>query len=65
VLVAEMSMGQMYEDVKMVAPERKQINFFGRGGGAVPSPEEVTAIAKRVLKDEELYFLGNPFGEEA
>jgi 2-oxoglutarate ferredoxin oxidoreductase subunit alpha len=40
ILVAEMSMGQMFEDVKLAAPGAR-VEFFGRTGGVVPSPEEL------------------------
>jgi 2-oxoglutarate ferredoxin oxidoreductase subunit alpha len=41
VLTVEMSMGQMVEDVERIAALRKPVEFFGRTGGIVPSPEEV------------------------
>lgn len=40
-LVVEMSCGQMLEDVQLAAAERCAIEFFGRPGGAVPTPREV------------------------
>jgi 2-oxoglutarate/2-oxoacid ferredoxin oxidoreductase subunit alpha len=50
VLVVEMSMGQMLEDVKFaVGPDSLPIHFFGRGGGNVPSPEEVEGKIKELL----------------
>jgi 2-oxoglutarate ferredoxin oxidoreductase subunit alpha len=64
ILVAEMSMGQMVEDVRLAA-EGKAVSFFGRGGGAVPSPEEVFAVANRVLGGEELCLLGDPLQDSA
>jgi 2-oxoglutarate ferredoxin oxidoreductase subunit alpha len=41
ILTVEMSMGQMVEDVQRAVAEVKPIEFFGRTGGIVPSPEEV------------------------
>jgi 2-oxoglutarate ferredoxin oxidoreductase subunit alpha len=42
VLVVEMSMGQMLEDVERVVAGTKPVRFFGRTGGIVPSPEDVS-----------------------
>jgi 2-oxoisovalerate ferredoxin oxidoreductase alpha subunit len=43
VLVVELSNGQMLEDVRLALDSRKQIDFYGRVGGNVPSVEEVRA----------------------
>ncbi len=40
-LVFEMSAGQMVEDVKLASRFQNRIHFFGRPGGAVPTPDEV------------------------
>lgn len=51
-LVAEMSMGQMIEDVKlslMDVVSQKDIHFYGVGGGWIPSPENVFAKISEVL----------------
>jgi len=42
-LVVEMSLGQMLEDVERVTRGARPVEFFGRQGGVVPSPEEVSA----------------------
>jgi 2-oxoglutarate ferredoxin oxidoreductase subunit alpha len=39
--VVEMSMGQMIEDVKLAIQCKKPVNFHGRAGGTVPSPEGI------------------------
>jgi 2-oxoglutarate ferredoxin oxidoreductase subunit alpha len=50
VLVVEMSMGQMIEDVKFaIGPDSIPVHFFGRGGGNVPSPEEVEERIRGLL----------------
>jgi 2-oxoglutarate ferredoxin oxidoreductase subunit alpha len=49
VLVVEMSMGQMIDDVRYAVDREMPIHFLGRGGGNVPSPEEVVAKAKELL----------------
>jgi 2-oxoglutarate/2-oxoacid ferredoxin oxidoreductase subunit alpha len=40
ILTVEMNMGQMIEDVKLAIGNR-QVDFYGRTGGVVPSPEEI------------------------
>jgi 2-oxoglutarate ferredoxin oxidoreductase subunit alpha len=48
-LVLEMNLGQMLEDVRLVVNGRAQVDFYGRAGGIVISPDEVIAeIKKRV-----------------
>ncbi len=42
-LVAEMSAGQMIEDVQLAVGRQAPVHFFGRMGGMVPLPEEVLA----------------------
>ncbi len=42
-LVVEMSMGQMVEDVRLVAEGRVPVEFYGRAGGVIPTPDEVLA----------------------
>ncbi len=36
-----MSAGQMVEDVRLAMEGRARIDFYGRTGGVIPSPEEV------------------------
>jgi 2-oxoglutarate ferredoxin oxidoreductase subunit alpha len=50
VLVVEMSMGQMLEDVQKVNAGAKPIEFFGRTGGIVPTPDEVKERIKEILR---------------
>jgi 2-oxoglutarate ferredoxin oxidoreductase subunit alpha len=50
VLCVEMSMGQMIEDVKMAVGRRIPINFFGRTGGIIPSPDEVVAAMRKEIQ---------------
>ncbi|MBE7053613.1 MAG: 3-methyl-2-oxobutanoate dehydrogenase subunit VorB [Ruminococcaceae bacterium] len=42
-LTVEMSMGQMVEDVKLSVNGRGEVEFFGRTGGVVPTPNEILA----------------------
>jgi len=50
VLTVEMSCGQMVEDVERVVQGAKPVEFFGRTGGIVPSPEEVTGQLIKLLE---------------
>lgn len=50
-LSVEMSMGQMVEDVERAVAGKKPVRFYGRCGGIVPSPEEVTAEIRKLLSE--------------
>src|SRR5664279_737779 len=43
VMVVELSTGMMVEDVKLALNGSVPVEFYGRTGGNVPSPEEITA----------------------
>ena len=47
-LVVEMSTGQMTDDVKLATGGRKRMEFFGKTGGMVPTPDEVTEVLERL-----------------
>ncbi len=49
VLTIEMSTGQMVEDVKLSVLGIKPVEFFGRTGGIVPSPDEVKEKVRELL----------------
>lgn len=49
IMSVELSAGQMLEDVKLVVNGRIPVNFFGRLGGIVPSPEEVLEAFKKSI----------------
>ncbi len=40
-LTVEMNMGQMVEDVRLAVNGRAPVEFYGRCGGVIPTPEEV------------------------
>ena len=40
-LVVELSNGQMVEDVRLALDGKRPVDFYGRGGGNVPSVEEL------------------------
>ena len=52
VLVVEMSMGQMIEDVDRYLKGKKPIEFYGRTGGIVPSPNEAKDKIRTILKSK-------------
>jgi 2-oxoglutarate ferredoxin oxidoreductase subunit alpha len=43
ILDVEMNAGQMLEDVKLAVNGKVKVEFHGRMGGAVPTPEEILA----------------------
>ena len=49
VLTLELSMGQMVDDVRIAVNGEKPVEFFGRGGGAIPTPMEIADAAKKAL----------------
>jgi len=46
ILVAEMSLGQMLDDVLIANNGRLPVGFFGRTGGMMPEPEEIVNAIK-------------------
>lgn len=42
-LTVELNAGQMVEDVRLTIEGRRQVEFMGRMGGMIPSPEDVLA----------------------
>ncbi len=50
VLCVEMSLGQMVDDVRLAVNGKLPVEFFGRTGGIIPSPEEIVAQAKLHLR---------------
>lgn len=49
VLTIEMSIGQMVEDIERCTKSIKPIEFFGRTGGIVPTPDEVKEKVRSLL----------------
>ena len=43
VMVVELSTGMMVEDVRLTLNGSVPVEFYGRAGGNVPTPEEITA----------------------
>ena len=49
ILVCELSMGQMIEDVKLGVNGKYPVHFYGRTGGVIFEPEEITNKVKEIL----------------
>ncbi|RME65937.1 MAG: hypothetical protein D6778_05475 [Nitrospirae bacterium] len=50
ILVVEMNLGQMVEDVKLSVDNPQDVEFYGRPGGAIITPEEVIQQVKGCLQ---------------
>jgi 2-oxoglutarate ferredoxin oxidoreductase subunit alpha len=48
-LVVEMNAGQMLEDVKLAVQGRVPVEFYGRMGGSVPVPDEISAAIDKAF----------------
>jgi len=51
-LGVEMSAGQMVEDVRLAVNGKKKVEFYGRMGGVVPTPEEILQQIEEKLAGE-------------
>ena len=47
-LVVELSLGQMVEDVRLAAAGRCPVEFYGRSGGIIATPEEVVGALRKL-----------------
>jgi len=45
----EMSAGQMVEDVRLAVNGKVDVNFYGRMGGVIPTPEEIVDEFKKTI----------------
>jgi 2-oxoglutarate ferredoxin oxidoreductase subunit alpha len=50
ILVVELSMGQMIEDVKLGVAGKYPVHFYGRVGGCIFEPKEITAKVLEIVK---------------
>ncbi|HDK17397.1 MAG TPA: 3-methyl-2-oxobutanoate dehydrogenase subunit beta, partial [Nitrospirae bacterium] len=46
-LTIEMNMGQMVEDVRLAVNGRTQVDFYGRPGGGLMTPDELYDVIKK------------------
>ncbi|MDY0003689.1 MAG: 3-methyl-2-oxobutanoate dehydrogenase subunit VorB [Polyangia bacterium] len=49
VLVVELSTGQMVEDVRWAVEGKAPVHFFGKTGGNIPTPEDITQEIRKVM----------------
>ncbi len=50
ILTVEMNAGQMVEDVRLAANGKTKVEYFGRYGGMIPSPEEaLEALEQKII----------------
>lgn len=47
-LVFEMNMGQMIEDVQLALGDKAKIDFYGRPGGVISTPNEILRVISRL-----------------
>lgn len=47
-LTVEMNLGQMVEDVRLSVEGKSKVDFYGRTGGSIPTPEEILEVIKNV-----------------
>jgi 2-oxoglutarate ferredoxin oxidoreductase subunit alpha len=52
VMVFEMNKGQMVEDVRLAVQCERKVNFYGRTGGVVPTPEDLVEATLESLKNQ-------------
>jgi 2-oxoglutarate/2-oxoacid ferredoxin oxidoreductase subunit alpha len=50
ILTVEMNAGQMYEDVRLAVNGGIPVEFYGRMGGVIPSPEDVLARLEKMIR---------------
>jgi len=50
ILVAELSMGQMIQDVKLGVNGKYPVHFYGRCGGSIFEPSEIAAKVQEIVK---------------
>lgn len=48
-LVVELSNGQMIDDIKLAVNGKKDVHFYNRMGGAVPSVNEIVEVVKKYV----------------
>ncbi len=51
ILVAEMSMGQMLEDVQLAVGDSCPVAFYGRTGGVIPTPKQLLAQIVKLTEE--------------
>ncbi|HOO97616.1 MAG TPA: 3-methyl-2-oxobutanoate dehydrogenase subunit VorB [Caldisericia bacterium] len=59
----ELSFGQMIEDVKLAVSCQKEVKFYGRQGGMVPTTDELEAVTLKHIKGEPAPTGGIPWND--
>ncbi|MBS7526024.1 3-methyl-2-oxobutanoate dehydrogenase subunit VorB [Fusibacter paucivorans] len=49
IVSVEMSMGQMIDDIKIASNGRWAVDFYGRSGGMIPTPDGIVAKVKEIM----------------
>jgi len=50
ILTVEMNAGQMVEDVRLAVNGKTPVEFYGRFGGMIPSPDEILkALEQKII----------------
>lgn len=52
ILVVEMSPGEMIDDVRIALGDRKNIKFYGRVGGVVPTRKEILSYVREIINSK-------------
>ena len=52
VICVEHSLGQMVDDVRLAVESRGKVEFIGKPGGGIVTPEEVVDKVESCLKDK-------------
>ncbi len=59
ILVVEMNSGQMLDDVRLAVSGQTPVEFYGRLGGVMPFPDEISAAIQRLIEGP-LTLTGHP-----
>ncbi len=57
-ITVEMNAGQMLEDVRLSINGLSEVHFYGRCGGAIMTPEEISEVILKLTK-QKMYFVKN------
>jgi 2-oxoglutarate/2-oxoacid ferredoxin oxidoreductase subunit alpha len=50
ILTVELNSGQMVEDVRLSVNGKTSVEFFGRNGGMMPTPESIVDHLEKLIK---------------
>jgi len=52
ILCVELNAGQMVEDVRLAVNGQIPVDFFGRMGGLMPTPESIAQYLETLIQDQ-------------